>query len=285
MAKESFGVTHPMIETQKEKILTISEMANFFNSLVETSDDYPLHYKTLMKGLDDLHSRGFLKFGPKYNYENRKLNMFTMYVDYGDNITTSHRNFIVLTKDESGNIVGDFYQPTIFNKKSSEITANGIIATDTENSKGISMPTSLVTWNLLQLEANTKNSEVSWFLQNSNLTKLQSLRSEYQKTENNSLLKEINTLEQQQKRWQSVYGPKGKLDVGENEIKKIFPKDQEPYEDFDSLESISLQRVENDDGYSFPKILNFQASMSDEEKERSQNDKNIEFKELLQLLK
>ena len=258
----------PDIESKEGSIFT-EYINRFFKRLVDTRDDYPAHWQTLLQGLKEIHTikRNTIHFGPEYHIgEENPFTVSILFIDYAETNFGSRRDFVLLIKNQFGEIVGDCFQPTNFDKKSNSIEANGLICMDPKN-RGGAAPLTLVLWHILQTEANIKNSEVKWIFRNSNYESLQALNVKYNKTKDEFLLPKIRDMQAQQQRWQAMYGFHGKFNVDKDSIKRLFPKDQEPYENLESIKDIKLARVEDEKGQSYPKLLAYKTIIGDKDKQ------------------
>jgi hypothetical protein len=164
----------------------------------------------------------------------------------------------LIAQDENGNVIGDWYQTTGLNQSSDTIETNGLLVVNQKNQGG-AMPINLTAWHLLQVEANHKNADLEWPFHNSNQESLNELLEQYRKTKDESLQPKIRDMRRQQERWQAMYGPGGKLAVGKDGAKHLKSQDEKPYDDLESIEEITLERIDDDSGLTHPHMVSYRA--------------------------
>lgn len=124
----------------------------------------------------------------------------------------------LIAKDESGRIVG-----TIVSSLSHESRMirgrDGIFVTSEikiiDKGRGLAWPVEQAFQAFLQFCADRENLPVLWSVENQNLAKLE----EYRQTGEVDLAR-LASMEEEQRRWQALYGPNGKLGVIDG--RKIF---------------------------------------------------------------
>ncbi len=247
-------------------------------NLLEQSTAEPKFLISIKKSLDRLNSfpREQMHFGPTYKI-NSRLGELSVNVIFSPT-NEWQTEYYILAKDKDGKIVGkrtgsifdedkkldDKHKRALFIKGKIEVERKGA---------GLAIPIELVFIDVLQSLANAEKRPVVWEIENENLQKLEEARAEIaQKIISGTVTNEDQTnlknLEEEQLRWQALYGPNGKIGMDIRPVgfdkKKFLPKDSEI--DFDQTQEIKLERIDNDDGTVTPQMVsatpaqeNFQA--------------------------
>jgi hypothetical protein len=237
-------------EAKKFSEISVGQMDNFYNQLVDSKDNYTEHWDCLRQILEQLYRQNpnNLHFGPEYHLttsKGAKLNIFVTFLDYKGENKEARRDYCVIAQDENQKVVGDEYHRTRYNKELDFLDTWLIISVG-DKGKGVATPIDLVGFNLLQREANSRNCEVQLNIYDASLDTLKGLKKSFRKTKDQNLTARIRELESQRLRWLALYGKGGKLGFTAGG-KKIFMPNGVPQE-LESIRSIDVDRVGNSNG-------------------------------------
>ena len=182
---------------------------DYYNRLVMIGDEL----ENIIE-LDEKH----LEYGPVYEVTTsagQKLEVITVCHDGKTATGLKCRKWYLVAIDDQGHVVADRHTTLTFREWEGEkfATAEGMIATGIRG-KGLALPLEKVHLDVLQREANRKTNgidRITWHISNHHNELLVEAKDEYKKDENPDLLPKLNQMIEEQKRWQAIYGPDGKL--------------------------------------------------------------------------
>lgn len=211
----------------------------------EEAKDFYDYYGTCRSELLKNFKASNLEFlvGPKYKTytsSGQEIESFTLFIQKKDSTAKDSKTFFIFSFAINGEFLG--YRNMYLGNN----LAQGSISTRFRG-KGIASAIDLVTFDILQTEADKNNNgeKIAWRITNQNLIDLSDLNRISETEEfNNQALLEQKRVEQQ--RWQALYGSKGSLGASEgvefNEYFREFEKKSEVI-DFSNENSVELLKA------------------------------------------
>lgn len=171
-----------------------------------------------------------LRFGPEYCVTTSKglaLRMPTVFVRnwnrYDGLSSNINKIFFIFACDTDGQLLGYRLIELCPFEKDGYVGAWGEIFLGKKNS-GLCMPIEMVHLDFLQREADFLKTKVSYSAGNNNLGYLRDAREVLRRDpSDNRMLQWVKTLEEEQLRWQSVYGPHGMLGFDTVGCRMFYP--------------------------------------------------------------
>jgi len=186
-----------------------------------------------------------LRFGPEYCVTTSKglaLRMPTVSVRnwnrYDGLYSNINKIFFIFACDTGGQLLGYRLVELCPFEKDGYVGAWGEIFLRKGNS-GLCMPIEMVHMDLLQREADFLKTKVSYSTGNSNFKYLRDMEDELQRGHFDNLAQLVETLREEQVRWQRVYGSQGMLGFDTVGCRMFYPGNQGCL-DLEKIEEIKL---------------------------------------------
>jgi len=205
--------------------------------LHHAGSEYPYLLGYVSKDIDAKiqtpHAR--VTLGPTYHTSTTQgdlLRIHTLSIETKDPNDILHRqrvSYYLIALSETGEIVGHRYGSfpkdslvlrLARGEKNSEIFKS-VIAT-AQRKKGLAIPIDLVHMDYLQRQADVQGVEITWRIDNANKRTLERIREIYGETPTEEESAHLQELEQEQQRWQRVWGENGLLGI-QNGEKTFYP--------------------------------------------------------------
>lgn len=153
--------------------------------------------------------------------------------------------YLFIAQNLQGNILG--HREICIRDRGEDLETFGEINTATPG-EGVAKPLELATLDFLQRIATQKGESILWSVENLNLKNLQEIKRTMGKpdeAQNRELLEKLN---QEQIRWQALYGPRGKLGFDNKTSQTVSPDPNIESFDLETIDSFLLAGQEIDQG-------------------------------------